>query len=230
MTRQRKSWRRACASVLVGAAVFAQASTVWAQPPKYKNDAELMGAAIASPEGVGQVLGQLVQKCGLYGEATRAHGNAALRAWESRHREYLLEGRRVRAELQATYTDPQARQSFDELLRTQLPMLVERQFTVYARSIDDQTTESAKADLCDNYFNAVDDRQFDLTVNDPALAAFFDKRMAARNSGTSGAAGASSTSGSGGNTANNDQAAATGATSAASAASTPSAGDSPVSK
>ncbi|VVD90248.1 hypothetical protein PIN31009_01589 [Pandoraea iniqua] len=207
--------------MLAGAAVFAQVSTAWAQPPQYKSDAELMGAAIASPEGVGQVLGQLVQKCGLYGEATRAHGNAALRAWESRHREYLLEGRRVRAELQATYTDPQARQSFDELLRTQLPMLVERQFTVYARSIDDQTTESAKADLCDNYFNAVDDRQFDLTVNDPALAAFFDKRIAARNSGTSGAAGASSTSGSNGQAAVTD---------AASAAAGPSAGDSPVSK
>ncbi|WP_140413426.1 hypothetical protein [Pandoraea sp. PE-S2T-3] len=232
MTRQRKSWRRACASVLVGAAVFAQASTVWAQPPQYKSDAELMGAAIASPEGVGQVLGQLVQKCGLYGEATRAHGNAALRAWESRHREYLLEGRRVRAELQATYTDPQARQSFDELLRTQLPMLVERQFTVYSRSIDDQTTESAKADLCDNYFNAVNDRQFDLSVNDPALAAFFDKRIAARNSGTSGAAGASSTSVTGGTSTStsNGQAMATGVASAASTASGPSAGDSPVSK
>ncbi|VVD94403.1 hypothetical protein PIN31115_01771 [Pandoraea iniqua] len=216
--------------MLAGAAVFAQVSTAWAQPPQYKSDAELMGAAIASPEGVGQVLGQLVQKCGLYGEATRAHGNAALRAWESRHREYLLEGRRVRAELQATYTDPQARQSFDELLRTQLPMLVERQFTVYARSIDDQTTEAAKADLCDNYFNAVDDRQFDLTVNDPALAAFFDKRIAARNSGTSGAAGASGTSVTGGSSASNGQATATGVASGASTATSPSAGDSPVSK
>ncbi|VVE54659.1 hypothetical protein PPN31114_04946 [Pandoraea pneumonica] len=207
--------------MLAGAALFAQASTVWAQPPQYKSEAELMGAAIASPEGVGQVLGQLVQKCGLYGEATRSHGNAALRAWESRHRDYLLEGRRVRAELQASYTDPQARASFDELLRTQLPMLVERQFTVYARSIDDQPTESGKAGLCDSYFNAVDDRQFDLTVNDPALAAFFDKRIAARNAGTSGNNG-----GSGGT--NADQAAAT--TDVASAASAPSAGDSPVSK
>lgn len=215
MTQQRKSWRRARACLLAGAVVFAQASTVWAQPPQYKSEAELMGAAIASPEGVGQVLGQLVQKCGLYGEATRSHGNAALRAWESRHRDYLLEGRRLRAELQASYTDPQARASFDELLRTQLPMLVERQFTVYSRSIDDQPTESAKAELCDSYFNAVDDRQFDLTVNDPALAAFFDKRLAARNAGPSSATSAA-------------QAAAT--TDEASAASAPSAGDSPVSK
>ncbi|MGC7406929.1 hypothetical protein ACPWR0_23635 [Pandoraea pneumonica] len=225
MTQQRKSWRRARACVLAGAVVFAQASTVGAQPPQYKSEAELMGAAIASPEGVGQVLGQLVQKCGLYGEATRSHGNAALRAWESRHRDYLLEGRRLRAELQASYTDPQARASFDELLRTQLPMLVERQFTVYSRSIDDQPTESAKAELCDSYFNAVDDRQFDLTVNDPALAAFFEKRLAARNAGTSGGTGGVGDASSASSAA---QAAAT--TDEASAASAPSAGDSPVSK
>lgn len=167
----------ACA--LVGAGVAWAAPTL-AQPPQYKNDAELMGAAIASPEGVGRVLERLVQKCGLYGESTRTHGNAALRAWQARHRDYLAEGRRVRAELQVAYTDGLARQRFEDLLQTQLPMLVERQFVVYARSIDDQPTEAEKAGLCDGYFNAVDDLQFDLKVNDPALAAFFDRRIAAR--------------------------------------------------
>ncbi len=171
--------RRLIACALAGAGVVWTA-TALAQPPQYKNDAELMGAAIASPEGVGQVLARLVQKCGLYGESTRAHGNSALRAWQTRHRDYLAEGRRVRAELQATYTDTQARQRFDDLLQTQLPMLVERQFVVYARSIDDQPTEAEKADLCDEYFTAVDDLQFDLKVNDPALAEFFDRRIAAR--------------------------------------------------
>ncbi|PTD98978.1 hypothetical protein [Pandoraea apista] len=171
--------RRLVACALAGAGVVWMAPAL-AQPPQYKNDAELMGAAIASPEGVALVLERLVQKCGLYGESTRAHGNAALRAWQARHREYLAEGRRVRAELQATYTDAQARERFDDLLHTQLPMLVERQFVVYARSIDDQPTEAEKADLCDGYFNAVDELQFDLKVNDPALAAFFDRRIAAR--------------------------------------------------
>ncbi len=171
--------RRLVACAIVGAASVCAAAAL-AQPPQYKNDAELMGAAIASPEGVGEVLARLVQKCGLYGAATRTHGNAALRAWQTRHRDYLAEGRRVRAELQSTYTYPEARARFDDLLRNQLPMLVERQFVVYSRSIDDQPTESAKADLCDGYFSAVDDRQFDLKVNDPALAAFFDRRIAAR--------------------------------------------------
>ncbi|MDR3397741.1 MAG: hypothetical protein P4M06_09285 [Pandoraea sp.] len=171
--------RRLLACALAGAGVVWTAMAL-AQPPQYKNDAELMGAAIASPEGVGRVLERLVQKCGLYGEPTRAHGNAALRAWQARHRDYLAEGRRVRAELQATYTDSLARQRFDDLLQTQLPMLVERQFVVYARSIDDQPTEAEKAGLCDGYFNAVDDLQFDLKVNDPTLAAFFDRRIAAR--------------------------------------------------
>ncbi|VVE10969.1 hypothetical protein [Pandoraea cepalis] len=171
--------RRLVACAIVGAAGLYTAATL-AQPPQYKNDAELMGAAIAAPEGVGEVLARLVQKCGLYGDATRTHGNAALRAWQTRHRDYLAEGRRVRAELQSAYTDPDERARFDDLLRTQLPMLVERQFVVYSRSIDDQPTESAKADLCDGYFSAVDDRQFDLKVNDPALAAFLDRRIAAR--------------------------------------------------
>ncbi|VVE12644.1 hypothetical protein [Pandoraea fibrosis] len=171
--------RRLVACALASAGI-AWATPTLAQPPQYRNDAELMGAAIASPEGVGVVLERLVQKCGLYGEPTRTHGNAALRAWQARHRDYLAEGRRVRAELQTAYTDAQARQRFDELLRTQLPMLVERQFVVYARSIDDQPTEAEKADLCDGYFNAVDELQFDLKVNDPALAAFFDRRIAAR--------------------------------------------------
>ncbi|AHB08577.1 hypothetical protein [Pandoraea pnomenusa] len=181
------------------ACAFAGAACLWmvldttaalAQPPQYKNDAELMGAAIASPEGVGEVLARLVQKCGLYGASTRDHGNSALRAWQARHRDYLAEGRRVRAELQATYTDSQARERFDELLRTQLPMLVERQFVVYSRSIDDQPTESAKADLCDGYFSAVDDLQFDLKVNDPALAAFFDRRISAHGAARGAARGA----------------------------------------
>ncbi|WP_157112259.1 hypothetical protein [Pandoraea faecigallinarum] len=163
-------------------AALAGAALTFAQPPQYKNDAELMGAAMASPEGVGQVLERLVQKCGLFGDATRAHGNTALRAWQVRHREYLAEGQRVRAELKAVYTDPEARQRYDDLLSNQFPKLVERQFVVYANTIDDQPTQAAKADLCDGYFKAVDDRQFDLTVNDPALAAFFDNRIAARRS------------------------------------------------
>lgn len=199
-------WRRLFARAFVGAgAVWATAAL--AQPPQYKTDAELMGAAIASPEGVGQVLARLVQKCGLYSAATRTHGNAVLRAWQVRHRDYLDEGRRVRAELQSVYTDPQERARFNDLLQTQFPMLVERQFVVYSRSIDDQTTEPAKAALCDSYFSAVDDRQFDLSVNDPALAAYLDRRIAARaapasagnagsdsppNAGTEGAAGPSS--------------------------------------
>lgn len=171
--------RRLVACAVAGAG-FVWTAPAPAQPPQYRNDAELMGAAIASPEGVGLVLERLVQKCGLYGEPTRGHGNAALRAWQARHRDDLAEGRRVRAELQAAYTDAQARERFDDLLRTQLPMLVERQFVVYSRSIDDQPTEAEKAGLCDGYFNAVDDFQFDLNVSDPALAAFFERRMAAR--------------------------------------------------
>ena len=172
-------WGRLFARTVVGAGILWAAAAL-AQPPKYKTDAEIMGAAIASPEGVGQVLARLVQKCGLYGEATRTHGNAALRAWQTRHRDYLDEGRRVRAELQSVYTDPQERARFNDLLQTQFPMLVERQFVVYSRSIDDQPTERAKAALCDSYFSAVDDRQFDLSVNDPALAAYFDRRIAER--------------------------------------------------
>ncbi|MCI3208816.1 hypothetical protein DBA20_28035 [Pandoraea capi] len=173
------AWRRRFACVSAGAALVC-ATVCAAQPPQYKNDAELMGAAIASPEGVGQVLDRLVQKCGLYGEATKAHGNAVLRAWQARHRDYLAEGQRVRAELGAVYTDPEAKRRFDDLLANQFPRLVERQFVVYANTIDDQPTQAAKADLCDGYFNAVEERQFDLTVNDPALAAFFDKRIAER--------------------------------------------------
>ncbi|AKC69993.1 hypothetical protein [Pandoraea oxalativorans] len=169
------------------ACTFAGTALVWttaalAQPPQYKNDAELMGAAIASPEGVGQVLDRLVQKCGLYGEPTKAHGNAVLRAWQARHRDYLAEGQRVRDELRAVYADAEARARFDDLLTDQFPKLVERQFVVYSNTIDDQPTQTAKAEICDGYFNAVDERQFDLKVNDPALAAFFDKRMAGRTS------------------------------------------------
>lgn len=174
-----KTWRRLFACGVAGVALVWTAATL-AQPPQYKNDAELMGAAIASPEGVGQVLDRLVQKCGLYSEATKALGNAAVRAWQTRHRDYLAEGQRVRAELRALYTDPEARQRFDDLLTNQFPMLVERQFVVYSNSIDDQPTQAAKAELCDGYFKAVDDHQFDLSVNDPALAAFFDRRIAER--------------------------------------------------
>lgn len=151
-----------------------------AQPAKYKSDAELMGAALASPEGVRQVIDRLVRKCGTYGPTVRSAGDAAFAGWQSRHRAYLDEGLRVKAELQAAYTEPEARARFDELLRTQLPALVERQYAVYETTINDQLTEEGRIGMCTSYFHAIDQHQFDLKVNDPALAAFFDKRIAAR--------------------------------------------------
>lgn len=176
MMTMRKGWRRASvatvAALLVGVAL--------AQPVQYKSEAELMGAAVASPEGVRQVLMRLLQKCEPFSAATQAAGDKAFNAWQMRHRGYLAEGLRIRAELQAGYTDPAARKQFDDMVRTQIPVLVERQYRVYERSIDDVPTEDGKAAMCASYFQAIDNRQFDLTVNDPALAAFFDKRIAAR--------------------------------------------------
>ncbi|NWK46470.1 hypothetical protein [Ralstonia pickettii] len=163
---------------------FLYIGTAAAQMLKYESESELMGAAATSPTAGGQVISRLVDKCGAYSDSLRADGDQVLRSWEERHRAYLEENRRVRAQLEAMYSgNPDARKTFQYALEKQLPMLVDKQYETYAAAIDVMQTQSDKAQMCSSYYRAISEKRFDLKVNDPTLAAFLDKRIHAR-SGT----------------------------------------------
>lgn len=58
--------------------------------------------------------------------------------------------------------------------------MVERQYQVYAGTIDAAATPAGKAEMCGSYVDAIVDRKFDLKSNDPTLTAYFEKRVKAK--------------------------------------------------
>jgi len=171
-------WLQATQSALIVAACAA-AVPASAQLFKYDSEDEVMGAAVSSPESTRRILERLVAKCGAYGDAVKAPADKALAAWMVRHQAYLDEGRRVKKELQARFTVPEARRKFDDMFDKQLPIMVDRQYEVYASSIDAMPVPAGKAQMCGSYIDAIVEKKFDLASNDPTLTAFFDKRIKA---------------------------------------------------
>ncbi|MCX4164261.1 MULTISPECIES: hypothetical protein [Paraburkholderia] len=151
-----------------------------AQVLKYDSEAELMGAAATSPSSTGEILVRLVGKCGTYDDSLRTSGDQVLRSWQERHHAYLDENRRVRTQLEAMYTTPEARNKFEDMMEKQVPALVDKQYQVYAAMIDATSDRSGKVQLCNSYFQAISAQKFDLKVNDPTLAAYLDKRIRGR--------------------------------------------------
>lgn len=107
-------------------------------------------------------------------------GDQVLRSWDERHRAYLDENRRVRAQLEATYTKPDTRAAFKNMLEKQLPVVLNKQYEGFAAPIDMAPSRSGKVQMCNSYFQAISEKKFDLRVNDPTLSAYLDKRIQAR--------------------------------------------------
>lgn len=160
------------------------ASSAAAQVLKYENENELMGAAVASPTSADQLLRRLIEKCAAFNDSLRTSGDQALHAWEERHRDYLEENRRVRAQFESMYrTNPSARAAFRDMLEKQFPAVLDKQYEAYAAPIDAVPNQAGKVQICSSYLQAITEKKFDLKVNDPTLSAFLDKRIQAR-SGT----------------------------------------------
>jgi hypothetical protein len=156
------------------------ANSALAQVLKYDNEAQLMGAAVSSPASTDQILTRLVGKCGTYNDSLRVSGDQALHSWEERHHAYLDENRRVRAQFESMYTAPEAHSAFENMMEKQLPALVDKEYHVYAATIDSASTAPGKVQMCNSYFQAISAQKFDLKVTDPTLAAYLDKRIRAR--------------------------------------------------
>lgn len=159
------------------AAVLLCTQAAWAQTPGYQNEQELMAAALGSPTSTWMILRRLIDKCAALHPALHADGLRVLSQWEARHRLYLAENRALYAQLQAT-TMPEVRRALKVAVETQIPAAVEHQYQAYAHSIDKLPEPQKRITRCGVYVAAIADGKFDLSVTDPALAAYLDKLVA----------------------------------------------------
>ncbi|MDI4635543.1 hypothetical protein J7U46_20940 [Pelomonas sp. V22] len=155
-----------------------------AQRLKYNSPAELAGAAAVSPEAGRQILKGLFSKCAVYGEAARRAGEAALAGWEARHDGFLEENKRLKSELLRMASSPTAtasqRSGIKNLFEVVVPQTVDAQLTALLTPIKLIEPAEAKASLCIDYAKSVQDGNWELEKNDPAVADFLKQSMRSR--------------------------------------------------
>jgi len=155
-----------------------------AQTLKYANEQEIYGAAAASPGSTRQVVRRLISFCEGYDQALQASGETTMTNWISRHAAYLAENAEVRARWVAASNDPKVpattRAAIKNLFDQVEPKTIDSQFESFATPIRTIAPRSTQVEMCKSFFVAISEGEFDLKKNDPTLAAWFDKRIAAK--------------------------------------------------
>jgi hypothetical protein len=157
---------------------------IGAQTLKYANEQEIYGAAAASPDSTRQVVRRLISFCEGYDQSLQASGESAMTSWTSRHAAYLAENAEIRAHWVAASNDPKVpattRAAIKNMFDQVLPKTIDSQFESFATPIRTMSPQSTQVEMCKSYVKAISEREFDLQKNDPTLAAWFDKRIAAK--------------------------------------------------
>ncbi len=107
----------------------------------------------------------------------RSNGNAQLGGWEKRHHAFLLENQRIQAQLERSYTEPDAKKTFRDMLDRQVPAAVQKQYEAFVSPIDTALQKSQQEQLCQVYVNAIQGGKFDLKNTDPVVSKFLEKRI-----------------------------------------------------
>ncbi|RYZ20062.1 MAG: hypothetical protein EOO16_17980 [Chitinophagaceae bacterium] len=168
------------ALVFAGALLINQPANAQIQTFSYDNEAQLVGAAIASPEGTRLVLLNVVNFCSKNFQSVKTAADGAYARWMERHKIYLRHSSGYRAAAKEALTDksyPEAdRARIGKLLEDGLPRIVQSQSQAAITPIQIAKENGAGDAMCKDYFKAVDAGKLDLKVNDPQLTEFFDKR------------------------------------------------------
>ena len=146
----------------------------------YENEAQLVGAAIVSPESTRLILTKTLEFCKSNFNVTTSSANAAFSGWMKRHETYLVHSAGYRAAAKAMANDPatpEPRQAeLRKLLEKDFPRLVNGELQAAILPLQIAKENGTGEAMCRNYIRALDDGKFDLKVKDPQLADFFNKR------------------------------------------------------
>lgn len=173
--------KRATLLIFTASILSTLSTTAAAQMLSYDNEQQLMGAAAFSPTSTYQILQKLMGKCRSYHQSLNNAGDdasdRALQSWEQRHRAYLDENARIRAQLEQMYTHPDAKKAYHEIVQKTMPEAVQKQYEAFAAPIDSAPRLQQKEQMCQAYIKAINEQKFDLRNNDPAVTAYLDKRI-----------------------------------------------------
>lgn len=169
---------------LLASALALASMTAHAQLLKYNSKAEVHGAAAVSPTAGGQVLERLVALCANFGDPARLAGEAALKDWKARHQAYMDENAIIKRSLLSALSESPApdphKQELRHMLEVAVPKMIDAQFAAASLPIDSLFSNEAKASLCMDYIQSINDGKWDLRRNDPVVASFLDASIAAR--------------------------------------------------
>ncbi|WP_143432983.1 hypothetical protein [Herbaspirillum camelliae] len=157
--------------------LFLISGSASAQFATYSNENEVLGAAAISPLSTYQILQKLIARCSEVSASLRSNGNAQLGGWEKRHHAFLLENQRIQAQLERSYTEPDAKKTFRDMLDRQVPAAVQKQYEAFVSPIDTALQKSQQEQLCQVYVNAIQGGKFDLKNTDPVVSKFLEKRI-----------------------------------------------------
>lgn len=151
-----------------------------AQTLTYDTEAELVGAAMVSPESTRLILLNVVEFCSTSFPSIRLAADGAYTRWVERHTVYLGHSSGYRAAAREALADksyPEAnRAQIRKLLEDGIPRMVQSQTQAIVTPLQIAKENGTGDALCMEYFNAIDAGKFDLAVNDPQLTEFFDTR------------------------------------------------------
>ncbi|QGZ42335.1 hypothetical protein [Pseudoduganella flava] len=145
------------------------------------------GRASYLPASTYALLQKVERFCSTADKSAREPFAKALKAWHGRHAELLAENASVRDELLAEAAAPGAPAGLKATLDDVLNVQVVRQIDAdYKKMVPPDSSRgwAGKAFVCGANAGLIDQGNFDLSRIDPAVAAYLEKRLQARRSGT----------------------------------------------
>jgi hypothetical protein len=150
-----------------------------AQTYTYDNQAQLIGAAITSPESTRLILVKALDFCSSIAPSVKPKSEMAFKKWIGRHTFYLKASAGYRAAAKQMAMDPsvpqQNRVMLKKLLEVDFPRLVASQTEAVIEPLRIAKENGGGQSLCQDYIAALDSGKFDLKDKDPQLAEFYDK-------------------------------------------------------
>jgi hypothetical protein len=150
-----------------------------AQTYIYDNKAQLIGAAIVSPEAARLILVEALTFCAKSSPSVKEDSEAAFKNWVARHKFYLnaSAGYRDAAKQMAAnqFVPDQQRAAIKKLIEVDFPRLVASQTKAVLDPLQIASENGVGEGMCHDYIHALDEGKFDLKTKDPQLADFYDQ-------------------------------------------------------
>jgi len=169
--------------VAMSACVVAGAATP-ATAPDVSPQIVLTGLGSTVPTSTRMFLKGVTTYCSQWGDAPATAFTFAYAEWLRRHQQYLLESARVKADLLASLarpgSPPDGVQRINHLHAVEIPAMVAAKIARNTAPVEALPDAEAKAAACIEFAHKINDGQWDLKKNQPAVARFLDGRLQRR--------------------------------------------------